>query len=64
MSELARSAPPRSAAPNWLSRFDRNLAQSLARARARDAGLEALQASFALCDSLRALGASCEVYRP
>jgi hypothetical protein len=64
MSELARSAPARSAAPNWLSRFDRNLAQSLARARSRNAGLEALQASFALCENLRSLGASCEVYQP
>jgi len=64
MSEMARSMPARTASPAWLVRFDRNLARSLARARARDTGFEALQAGFALCESLRSLGASCEVYQP
>lgn len=66
LSELARSAPGRGASPGWLARFDRNLAASVraARARSRDTQFEALQASFALCDSLRSLGARCEVYQP
>lgn len=65
MSELARSAPGRGASPGWPAQFDRNLARYLAaRTRQREAELELLQASFALCDRLRSLGARCEVYRP
>jgi hypothetical protein len=65
MSELARSTPGRGASPGWLAQFDRNLARYLAaRTRQREAELNSLQASFALCDSLRTLGARCEVYQP
>jgi hypothetical protein len=68
MSELEHSAPARSASSSSLARFDRNLARSIgdlaARTRARDTGLETLQASFALCERLRSLGARCEVYQP
>ena len=69
MSDLARSSSTRSASPGWALRLDRDLARAVGVAaalppRQRDPGLEALRASFALCDRIRLLGMRCAVYEP
>ena len=67
--DLARAASTRSAPLGWASRLDRDLARaigvgSMLPLRQRDAGLESLRASFAMCERIRSLGARCAVYQP
>jgi Transglycosylase SLT domain len=68
MPDLARSALTRSASPGWALRLDRDLARAVGvvaalPTRQRDPGLEAVRASFALCDRIRLLGTRCAVYQ-